>query len=49
LSVSTDGPKYRTVTHGLNLTGICKNEICIAFNEEVVIQKGMGIFDISYE
>ena len=41
LSFSDSAPHWRSVTHGLNLFGICKNSKCQAFNEEVVYKVGI--------
>lgn len=39
-------PPYRIVDRGLNLKGKCVNKECIANQQVVWIQKGMGTFDI---
>eukprot|EP00357_Protocruzia_adherens_P028349 CAMPEP_0115010942 /NCGR_PEP_ID=MMETSP0216-20121206/23652_1 /TAXON_ID=223996 /ORGANISM="Protocruzia adherens, Strain Boccale" /LENGTH=371 /DNA_ID=CAMNT_0002379325 /DNA_START=47 /DNA_END=1162 /DNA_ORIENTATION=+ len=44
---SEDAPDWRTVTAGLNLHGICKNESCDACGEEVIIPLGIGKFFIN--
>ena len=42
LEFSDSAPKWRSVTQGLNLFGICKNGKCIAHNKEVVFQVGIN-------
>ena len=37
-----EAPSWREATKGLNLQGTCANEDCQAFNQRVVINKGMG-------
>ena len=41
LSFSHSAPRWRSVTHGLNLFGICKNSKYQAFNKEVVFKVGI--------
>ena len=42
LEFSDSAPKWRSVTKGLNLFGICKNGKCIAHNKEVVFKVGIN-------
>ncbi len=42
LEFSSSAPKWRRVTEGLNLFGICKNEKCIAKNKEVIFTVGIN-------
>ena len=42
LEFSDSAPKWRSVTQGLNLFGICKNGKCIAHNKEVIFQVGIN-------
>ena len=42
LEFSDSAPKWRSVTQGLNLFGICKNSKCIAHNKEVIFQVGIN-------
>ena len=44
LEFSKSAPKWRYVTKGLNLFGICQNNSCEAFNKEVIFNRG-GIID----
>lgn len=39
-------PDWRVVGTGLNLTGICKNKNCKAYDKEVICPKGLGMFDL---
>ena len=41
LSFSDSAPRWRTVENGLNIFGICKNQKCEAFDEEVVYKVGI--------
>ena len=41
LSFSHSAPRWRAVSHGLNLFGICKNSKCQAFDKEVVYKVGI--------
>jgi hypothetical protein len=45
LNLSDRGPDWRVVKVGLNLTGLCHNKDCIAYNKEVIDPKGVGLFD----
>ena len=42
-------PKWRIAIHGLNLEGICVNKNCQAYNQWVIVKKGLGIYDIIYD
>ena len=42
LKFSDSAPKWRSVTQGLNLFGICKNGKCIGHNKEVIFQVGIN-------
>lgn len=39
-------PKWNKIKKGLNISGICKNNSCEAYNQEVDCQIGMGKFDL---
>ena len=41
LSFSHSAPQWRSVSHGLNIFGICKNSKCQAFNKEVIYKVGI--------
>ena len=41
-----NAPKWNTITKGLNVDGICKNEKCEAYNQEVDCRIGIGSFDL---
>ena len=41
-----NAPKWNTITKGLNVDGICKNEKCEAYNQEVDCPIGIGSFDL---
>ena len=43
LTFSPNAPKWRIVTNGLNIFGICQNDQCKAFNEEVIHMVGINI------
>ena len=43
--VIATGP-WRVIRDGLNLEGNCENEACMAHGKKVVIQVGIGIFNI---
>ena len=43
LTFSKNAPKWRMVTEGLNLFGLCINRNCVAFNKEVVDSKSNNI------
>ena len=46
--LTNDGPDYRTISKGLNLYGLCKNEGCIAYKKEVIcMMKGVTEFDFN--
>jgi large subunit ribosomal protein L40e len=45
LNLSDIAPDWRVVKVGLNLTGICHNKDCIAYNKEVIHPQGLGLFD----
>jgi len=38
--------KWNYITKGLNVSGICKNNICEAYDQEVDCKIGLGIFDL---
>ena len=42
LEFSSSAPKWRSVTKGLNLFGICKSVKCVANNKEVVFKVGIN-------
>ena len=42
LEFSNSAPKWRSVTQGLNLFGICKNVECNAYNNEVIFKVGIN-------
>ena len=44
LSLSKEGPKWRVISEGLNIFGICENPDCKAYKEEVIFRalKGNG-------
>lgn len=46
---SSDAPKWRIVTQGLNLEATCINNICEAFKQKVWVQKGLGNFNMNTE
>ena len=49
LKFDKNAPKYRTVTEGLNIFGICQNKKCEAYKEEVVyIPENMILEDNKY-
>ena len=41
-----NAPKWNIIIEGLNVDGICKNEKCEAFNQEVDCKIGLGTFDL---
>ena len=43
LEFSNSAPKWRNVTKGLNIFGICKRENCMAFNEEAIFCAGINL------
>ena len=43
---SKHGHAWRVVITGLNLTGICQNKSCVASGKEVIVMKGMGVYDL---
>lgn len=49
LNYSASGPRWRCVDKGLNLIGHCQNNLCSAFNHEVIIPKGFGTFNMNKE
>lgn len=49
IKIAKSGPKYLTICKGLNLLGKCPNEDCGAYDQLIVIKKGIGKFDIGYE
>ena len=49
VAFENEGPSWCTVTPGLNLSGICANEECTAFDQTVWIKKGIGVFDMDVE
>ena len=47
LEFSESAPKWRSVTNGLNLFGICKKQTCQAFGKEVIYKVGINkIFNL---
>lgn len=49
LHFSQTAPNWRICTKGLNLEGICKNKSCEAYNQWVIIQKGIGTYDMIFD
>ena len=43
---SKDAPKWNISVKGLNVSGICKNKDCEAYNKEVDCKIGLKIFDL---
>ena len=43
---SKNAPKWNIITKGLNISGICTNEKCEAYEKEVDCQIGIGTFDL---
>ena len=43
---SKKAKKWNFITEGLNVTGICKNEGCEAYDKKVDCQIGLGTFDL---
>ena len=41
-----DGPDYLSLTPGLNIEGICENKACSAYNHSVIVNIGLGRFNI---
>ena len=46
---SDTAPDWRIITPGMNLTGLCNNNACKAYNDYVTCQKGFGKFNMSKE
>ena len=38
-----------TITKGLNFYGTCQTPECVAYNQRVIIKKGLGVFHIAFE
>lgn len=49
LGFSTSAPKWRTVSHGLNLEGTCQNQTCCANGKKVWISFGFGKCPICHQ
>lgn len=49
LHFSESAPKWRHVSTGLNLHGICTNKDCMANSKEVISKYGLGIFNSKSE
>lgn len=47
IQFSKTGPTYCQVVSGLNMQGECTNKKCIAIGKAVLIQKGMGSFNVA--
>ena len=47
LTFSSSAPNYRNVCEGLTLEGTCRLEGCEAFNQNVLLQVGMGQFNLA--
>ena len=47
--LTKNGPKFRTISNGLNTHGICTNQQCKAYNQEVICIRGIKIYDIDDE
>ena len=43
LTLTSDGPEWKTVAPGINIDGICRNRFCQAKNDAVEIQ--IGFYD----
>jgi len=43
---ASQAPKWNTIRKGLNISGICKNNSCEAYDQEVDCKIGMGKFDL---
>lgn len=44
---SIAAPDWRTVHQGISFIGICDNQLCPAFNQQVISNFGFGVFDIN--
>ncbi|KAJ3122450.1 hypothetical protein HK098_002823 [Nowakowskiella sp. JEL0407] len=40
-------PDWRLVGSGLNIEGVCTNEYCEAFNDEIISPMGLRVFDLT--
>lgn len=49
LRKATPENMHRTICHGLNLRGVCRNQTCKVFEKEVWIKLGYGKFHINQE
>lgn len=47
LPINSGLPPWKHVSRGLNMEGTCTNRVCQAFNQKIVIQKGLGHFSVS--
>ena len=43
---SKEAPEWNYITRGLNVTGKCENNLCEAYDKEVVCKIGLGLFDL---
>ena len=43
---SKNAPKWNKIIEGLNVSGICENERCVAYKKEVDCKIGFGVFDL---
>lgn len=46
---SREAPIYRTVTRGLNFRSKCENRRCEAYDQVIIVNKGLGRFNVTVE
>ena len=46
IGFSNSAPKYRCISSGISFEGTCKNQTCIAYNQQAMCTLGFGEFDI---
>ncbi|KAJ3071488.1 hypothetical protein HDU99_002404, partial [Rhizoclosmatium hyalinum] len=49
IEFASEAPRWRVVSTGLNLEGVCTNKSCNAFGDLVIAPQGLGVFDLEMD